>query len=218
MSGSTPMRVLLADDHTLVRAGVRKILDAQPSVTVVEEVANGEEALRVLGAMAVDVLVLDLTMPGLDGFEVLRRAKEMRPELKVLVLTMHADPGYVERAVQGGADGYLLKDSAVNDLVAGIEAVAAGRAYYSPAVQRSLSEIVRGKTGAPRALETLTDREREVLKMVAEGLTTKEIASRLDISIRTVESHRANLMRKLDLRSVARLTQFAIKEGLVESP
>lgn len=218
MTEATPMRVLLADDHTLVRAGVRKILDAQPRVEVVEEVASGDEALRVLGTTPIDVLVLDLTMPGLDGFEVLRRAKESHPDLKVLVLTMHSDPEYVERAVHRGADGYLLKDSAVNDLVAGIEAVASGRAYYSPAVQRSLSEMVRGKSSAPSALDTLTEREREVLKMVAEGLTTKEIASRLDISIRTVESHRANLMRKLDLRSVARLTQFAIKEGLVESP
>lgn len=212
------MRVLLADDHTLVRAGVRKILDAQPGVTVVEEVANGADALRVLKATAIDVLVLDLTMPGLDGFQVLRQAKELNPALKVLVLTMHSDSEYVERAIHGGADGYLLKDSAVSDLVAGLEAVTLGRAYYSPAVQRSLSEMVRGKSATPTALETLTDREREVLKMVAEGLTTKEIAGRLDISIRTVESHRANLMRKLDLRSVARLTQFAIKEGLVDSP
>jgi DNA-binding NarL/FixJ family response regulator len=142
----------------------------------------------------------------------------MKPDLKVLVLTMHADPEYVARAVQSGADGYLLKDSAVTDLVAGIEAVATGRAYYSSAVQRTLSEMARGRAGAPRAIDVLTDREREVLRLVAEGLTTKEIAFRLDISVRTVESHRANLMRKLDLRSVARLTQFAIREGLVDSP
>jgi DNA-binding NarL/FixJ family response regulator len=214
---SEVMRVLLADDHTLVRAGVRKILDGHAGVQVVGEVANGQDALAALGAMPVDVLVLDLTMPGIDGFEVLRRAKDVRPELKVLVLTMHSEPEYVERAIHAGADGYLLKDSAVTDLVAGIEAVASGRAYYSPAVHRALSEMVRGRTHTPRALEALTEREREVLTMVAEGLTTKEIAGRLDISVRTVESHRANLMRKLDLRSVARLTQFAIREGLVDS-
>jgi DNA-binding NarL/FixJ family response regulator len=212
------MQVLLADDHTLVRAGVRKILEAQPGVSVVAEVADGDTALRTLGEREVDVLVLDLTMPGRDSFEVLQRAKELRPELKVLVLTMHADPEYVVRAVQAGADGYLLKDSAVDDLVAGIEAVAAGRAYYSPAVQRTLSEMARGRSGAPRALDVLTDREREVLRLVAQGHTTREIAARLEISVRTVESHRANLMRKLDLRSVARLTQFAIREGLVEPP
>jgi DNA-binding NarL/FixJ family response regulator len=213
-----PLRILLADDHTLVRAGVRKILESQPGLMLVEEVADGNAALRVLREQLVEVLVLDLTMPGLDGFEVLRQAKALVPGLKVLVLTMHSDPEYVERAVHGGADGYLLKDSAVNDLVAGIEAVAGGRAYYSPAVQRSLSEMVRATVKPPGALETLTDREREVLKLVAEGLTTKEIAARLDISARTVESHRANLMRKLDLRSVARLTQFAIREGLVARP
>jgi DNA-binding NarL/FixJ family response regulator len=212
-----PLRVVLADDHTLVRAGVRKILEAEPGVTVVAEVADGDSALRAL-AGEVDVLVLDLTMPGRDGFDVLQRAKATRPELKVLVLTMHADPEYVARAVQAGADGYLLKDSAVDDLVAGIDAVTTGRAYYSPAVQRTLSEMARGRAGAPRALDVLTEREREVLRLVAEGLTTKEIAGRLDISVRTVESHRANLMRKLDLRSVARLTQFAIREGLVEPP
>ena len=212
------LRILLADDHTLVRAGVRKILESQPGLMLVEEVADGDAALRALREQPVDVLVLDLTMPGLDGFEVLERAKALLPGLKVLVLTMHSDPEYVERAVHGGADGYLLKDSAVNDLVAGIEAVAAGRAYYSPAVQRSLSEMVRAIPKPPGALETLTEREREVLKLVAEGLTTKEIAARLDISVRTVESHRANLMRKLDLRSVARLTQFAIREGLVARP
>jgi len=212
------LRILLADDHTLVRAGVRKILESQPGLMLVEEVADGDAALRALREQPVDVLVLDLTMPGLDGFEVLERAKALLPGLKVLVLTMHSDPEYVERAVHGGADGYLLKDSAVNDLVAGIEAVAAGRAYYSPAVQRSLSEMVRATPKPPGALEMLTEREREVLKLVAEGLTTKEIAARLDISVRTVESHRANLMRKLDLRSVARLTQFAIREGLVARP
>jgi len=211
-----PMRVLLADDHTLVRAGVRRILDAQPDVTVVGEVADGEAALRALQAQPVDVLVLDLTMPGLDGFEVLKRAKEMKPELMVLVLTMHSDSEYVARAVHGGADGYLLKDSAVDDLVSGIQAVASGRAYFSPAVQRALTDIARAKVAPPRPLGSLTEREREVLRLVAEGLTTKEIAARLEISVRTVESHRANLMRKLDVRSVARLTQFAIREGLVE--
>lgn len=213
----SPLRVLLADDHTLVREGVRKILETQAGVQVVGEVANGEAALAFLAKHEVDVLVLDLSMPEIDGFEVLRRAKDRNGDLKVLVLTMHSDPGYVERAVQAGADGYLLKDSAVQDLVAGLQALAAGGSYYSAAVQRSLSEIVRGDRPA-RPLETLTDREREVLTLVARGLMTKEIASRLDISARTVETHRANLMRKLDLRSVALLTQFAIREGLVDPP
>jgi len=210
-------RVLLADDHTLVRAGVRKILEAHAGFAVVGEVADGRAAIAALKAQPVDVLVLDLSMPGGDGFEVLRRAKGVQPELKVLVLTMHASAEYVARAVREGADGYLLKDSAVQDLVAAIEAVMAGREYYSPPVQRELSEMVRG-AGAKRRTEPITDREREVLKLVAEGLSTKEIASRLDISTRTVETHRANLMRKLGLHSVARLTQYAIREGLIDAP
>jgi len=214
-------RVLLADDHTLVRAGVRRILETEPDITVVGEAADGEAALRALAAMPVDVLVLDLTMPGRDGLAVLSDAKRLHPDLKVLVLTMHSDPAYVSRAIQEGADGYLLKDSAVQDLVTAVEAVVEGRAYFSPAVQRELSRLARGEaqpSGGPRPLDKLTDREREVLRAVAEGYSTKEIASRFEIGVRTVESHRAAIMRKLGLRSVARLTQFAIREGLIERP
>ena len=212
------VRVLLADDHTLVRAGVRRILESEPSLTVVGEVADGDAALEFVHGNPVDVLVLDLTMPGSDGFVVLRRVKAESPAIKVLVLTMHANAEYVARAVQDGADGYLLKDSAVQDLVGAIEAVQAGRAYYSPAVQRELSELLRAHSAPPRPMDTLTEREREVLRLVAAGLSTKEIASQLDISTRTVETHRANLMRKLNLKSVALLTQFAIREGMVQEP
>jgi DNA-binding NarL/FixJ family response regulator len=213
-TGAT-VRVLLADDHTLVRAGVRRILEAQRPAWTVSEVGDGDAALEALLAAPIDVLVLDLAMPGRDGFGVLERAKAVRPGLKVLVLTMHADPEYVARAVRGGADGYLLKDSAVQDLVAGIESVLEGRAYHSPSVQRALSDLVRAKEAPPRPLDLLTDREREVLRMVAEGHPTKAIAHQLGISARTVETHRANLMRKLDVHSVALLTQLAVREGLV---
>jgi len=213
---SDAARILLADDHTLVRAGVRRILEAQPGLAVVGEVADGDAALEFVQQNDLDVLVLDLTMPGTDGFGVLRRVKALRPHIKVLVLTMHSNAEYVARAVQDGADGYLLKDSAVQDLVAAIEAVRAGRAYYSPPVQRELSELLRAHAAPPRPVDLLTEREREILRLVATGLSTKEIASRLDISTRTVETHRANLMRKLGLKSVALLTQFAIREGLVQ--
>ena len=213
---SDPVRILLADDHPLVRAGVRRILETQPGITVAGEVSDGDAALAFLRADPVDVLVLDLTMPGTDGFEVLRQVKVTLPGMKVLVLTMHADAEYVARAVQDGADGYLLKDSAVQDLVAAIEAVQAGRAYYSPPVQRELSELLRAHSAPPRPMDTLTEREREVVRLVVKGLSTKEIATQLDISTRTVETHRANLMRKLNLKSVALLTQFAIREGLVQ--
>ena len=215
---SDPVRILLADDHPLVRAGVRRILETRPGITVAGEVSNGDAALDFLRADPVDVLVLDLTMPGTDGFEVLRQVKTTLPGMKVLVLTMHADAEYVARAVQDGADGYLLKDSAVQDLVAAIEAVQAGRAYYSPPVQRELSELLRAHAAPPRPMDTLTEREREVVQLVAKGLSTREIAARLEISTRTVETHRANLMRKLNLKSVALLTQFAIREGLVQKP
>jgi DNA-binding NarL/FixJ family response regulator len=215
---NAPIRVVLADDHTLVRAGVRRILDGQPGLTVVGEVADGRAALEAIQTLEPDVLVLDLTMPHMDGFEVLGRARDLKSDLRILVLTMHASPEYVARAIETGADGYLLKDSAVQDLVAAIESVMAGRPYYSPPVQEKLGEIVRNRVETRRLLDELTEREREVLVMVAQGLSTKEIASRFDISGRTVETHRANLMRKLGIKSVARLTQFAIKEGLVGPP
>jgi DNA-binding NarL/FixJ family response regulator len=211
-------RVLLADDHNLVRAGVRKILESRPEVEVVGEVGDGQSALQALETLRADVLVLDLTMPGLDGFEVLKRAKAEHPELRILVLTMHASPEYVARAVREGADGYLLKDSAVQDLVAAIDAVMHGRAYFSPPIQSQLGEILRTERASRSPIRQLTEREREVLRLVAEGLSTKEIAARLTISTRTVETHRAHLMRKLGLRSVARLTQFAIREGILEAP
>jgi len=213
-----PTRVLLADDHPLVRAGVRKVLEAHAGLEVVGEAADGGEALRALGQTEADVLVLDLAMPGSDGFEVLRRARALRPGLKILVLTMHANAEYVARAISLGADGYLLKDSAAQDLVASIEAVVQGRVYHSPAIQRELARMVRDGTTQPGPLVQLTEREREVLRRVAQGLSTREIAAHLGISARTVESHRANLMRKLDLRSVALLTQFAIREVLIDPP
>jgi DNA-binding NarL/FixJ family response regulator len=212
----TPItRVLLADDHTLVRAGVRRILEAHPDFEVVGEVADGDAAVRALTETPVDVLVLDLSMPGRDGLEVLREVRKRWPRLRTIVLTMHTSGEYIARAVREGAYGYLLKDSAVQDLVSAIRAVMEGREYFSPPVQQELARMLREPAGPPRGIELLTDREREVLKLVAQGLPTKEIASRLFISARTVETHRANLMRKLDLHSVAKLTQFAIREGMV---
>lgn len=214
MTSLVRTRVLLADDHNLVRAGVRRILESHPGFEVVGEVADGTAALEALAQTPADVLVLDLSMPGMDGFELLRRARDASPHTKRLVLSMHKDPEYVARAVREGADGYLLKDSAVQDLVSAIEAVQAGRTFHSPEVQRSLSDLVRGGGGGS-PLEELTAREREVLKCIADGLSTRDIAARFDISARTVETHRANLMRKLAVRSVAQLVRLAIREGLV---
>jgi DNA-binding NarL/FixJ family response regulator len=209
-------RVILADDHTLVRAGIRRILESQPQFEVIAEAADGASALEAIHRDAADVLVLDLNMNGLEGIDVLKQVKRSKPELRVVILTMHAGREYVARALAEGADGYLLKDSAVQDLASAIEAVIGGGTFFSPAIQQQMAEIVRD--GHKQGLQGLTDREREVLTLIARGLTTKEIAATLDIGPRTVETHRANLMRKLGVKSVALLTQVAIREGIVPIP
>ena len=209
-------RVILADDHTLVRAGIRRILESQPDIEVVAEAADGTAALDAVERQRADVLVLDLNMNGLEGIEVLRRCKSSHQDLKVIILTMHAGREYVARAIAEGADGYLLKDSAVQDLAAAIAAVISGGTFFSPAIQQQMAEMVRH--GDRQGIQVLTEREREVLTMIARGLSTKEIASALEIGQRTVETHRANLMRKLGVKSVALLTQVAIREGIVPIP
>ena len=189
------VRVLLADDHELVRAGVRKVLESSPGIELVGEASRGDETLAKLAELEPDVLLLDLNMPGGDGFEVLRKARDAAGGARIVVLSLHVQAEYVSRAVREGADGYLSKDLAVQEV---------------------LAKVVR--TGGARPLEKLTPREREVLVGIARGLTSKEIGSQFNISARTVETHRAALMRKLDVRSIALLTQLAIKEGLVEGP
>lgn len=219
MSDSPPadhVRVILADDHTLVRGGIRRILEAQPKFRVIAEAQNGAETIDALARHAADVLVLDLNMNGLEGIDVLRQCKASHPDVKVVILTMHAGREYVSRAINEGADGYLLKDSAVQDLAAAVDAVINGGTYFSPPVQQMMAEMVR--VGSRQGLQGLTDREREVLALIARGLSTKEIASELAIGARTVETHRANLMRKLGVKSVALLTQVAIREGILPIP
>lgn len=210
------VRVLLADDHTLVRAGVRRILESQPGVTVVAEAADGPGALALVAEHEADVLVLDLKMPGLDGIEVLRSVKSSHPALKVVVVTMFEAREYVARAVKLGADAYLLKDSAVQDLTAALDSVMAGRSYFSPAIQAQMAELLRSDGAQVTGGQLLTDREREVLGWLARGLSSREVAQRLDISVRTVETHRANLMHKLGVKSVALLIQVALREGLLD--
>jgi DNA-binding NarL/FixJ family response regulator len=218
LSAGQRTRVILADDHTLVRAGIRRILESQPQFAVVAEAADGAAALDALQRHEADVLVLDLNMNGLEGIDVLRQAKRANAEMRVLILTMHAGREYVSRALAEGADGYLLKDSAVQDLAAAIEAVMGGGTFFSPAIQQQMAEMVREGQGSRQGLQGLTDREREVLTLIARGLSTKEIAAALEIGSRTVETHRANLMRKLGVKSVALLTQVAIREGIVPIP
>jgi two-component system nitrate/nitrite response regulator NarL len=207
------VRVLLADDHELVRAGVRRVLETAGGMTVVGEASRGDEALLLMEQLEPDLLLLDLHMPGGDGFEVLRKARDAGGGTRILVLSLHVQAEYVARAVREGADGYLSKDLAVQDLAEAIRSVMAGRPYYSAPAAEALSQAVRGDASP---LERLTPREREVLVGIARGLTSKEIAAEFDISSRTIETHRAALMRKLELRSIALLTQLAIREGLVE--
>lgn len=215
---SRRVRVLLADDHTLVRGGIRRILEGQPGVEVLAEAADGTAAVALVQEHAdADVLVLDLKMPGADGIEVLLAAKALRPALKVVVLTMHDGREYVMRAVRGGANAYLLKDSAVQDLATAIDAVMDGRSYFSPAIQHLLAGAVRGD-GAASAATALTTREHEVLRWLARGHSSKDVARELDISVRTVETHRANIMHKLGVKSVARLLHVALRDGLIDAP
>ena len=214
--GVTPLRVLLVDDQPLVRAGVRRVLDAEADLRVVGEASDGLEALAQLDREIVDVVVLDLSMEGIDGFGVLRALRARPTSPRVLVLSLHDDPGYVARAVREGADGYILKDTAVQELARAIRAVTSGAGFYSPGAQDALHEAMRGPTTEP--FERLTPREVDVLRAVAEGKPSKAIASELGIGVRTVETHRANLMRKLELKSVAELTRFAMSQGLIPPP
>lgn len=214
---SRRLRVLLADDHTLVRAGIRRILEGQPDIEVVAEADDGAAALDRMRTAEPDIAVLDLKMPGSE-LDLVRAAKALRPAMKVIVLTMHAGPEYVARAVRGGADAYLLKDSAVQDLVAAVEAVAAGRSYFSPSIQQQLAGLLRTGSAAVPGRPALTDREREVLTWLARGLSSRQVADELAISVRTVETHRSNLMHKLGVKSVALLIQVAIRDGILEQP
>lgn len=212
------IRVILADDHTLVRAGIRRILESQPRFTVVAEAQSGSETVAALQQHAADtdVLVLDLNMVGLEGIDLLRYTKSTYPHVKVVILTMHAGREYVARALAEGADGYLLKDSAVQDLAAALDAVMSGGTFFSPSIHHTMAELAR--SGPRQGLQGLTEREREVLVLIARGLSTKDIANTLSIGARTVETHRANLMRKLGVKSVALLTQVAIREGILPIP
>ncbi len=212
MSGARSIRVLLADDHALVRSGVRSVLESAGGIEVVGEAGRGDETLEMLAKLEPDVLLLDLNMPGGDGFGVLRQARDTAGGVRIVVLTLHVQPEYIARALREGADGYLSKDLAVQELPEAIADVMAGRPHFGAQVQEMMAKLVR--TGDDTATK-LTPREREVWKGIAEGLTSKEIGARYDISVRTVESHRASLMRKLDVRSIAMLTQLAIREGLL---
>jgi DNA-binding NarL/FixJ family response regulator len=210
-----PIRVLVADDHMIVRTGIRHILEGQAEFEVVGEAASGEQALELTPRLKPDVVLLDISMPGPSGLQITERLRATSPGTRVLILSMYDNAEYVLQSVRAGAHGYLLKDTAATELRDAVRTVCRGESYFSPPVATRLTAAVRGEESHP-GLEQLTGREREVLLGIARGQTNKEIAGELGISHRTVETHRESLMRKLKLRSVAELTRFALSAGLVK--
>ena len=211
-----PIRVLLADDHDLFRAGLRVLLQDLGGFEVVAEAGDGREALRLVGELRPDVVLMDLMMPGLNGLEATARVAREYPAVRVLVLSMNAAEEFVLPAVRAGASGYVLKNARPAELEQAIRAVARGETYLTPAVSGHLIDDYRRRTaGEADSLEKLTPRQREVLQLVAEGHSTKEIARRLGVSVKTVETYRSQLMDALDIRDIAGLTRYAIRKGLV---
>ena len=211
-------RLLLADDHTVVRQGLRKLLEERPDWEVIAEAGDGREAVRLAEQHRPDVAILDVAMPLLNGIETTRQITKRVPGTRVLVLSMHADEAYVTQILQAGATGYLLKDSADVDLLKAVGEVAQGRSFFSPAIARvMLDDYVRqlADRGVTDRYESLSEREREIFHLVAEAKTNKEIAALLNVSPSTVETHRAHIMEKLDLHSAAEIVLYAVRRGVI---
>ena len=208
-----PIRILLADDHTVVRDGLRALLEREPDLTVVAEAADGRESLRLAEAELPDVVVMDLAMPNLNGMEATRRIVESNPSIGVVILSMHQDESYVLGSLKAGANGYLLKDSMRSEVVEAIRAVAQGRSFLTRILQEDYVTRME-RHGVEDRYELLSDREREVLQVIAEGHSNKEAANLLNISLRTVETHRAHILQKLDLHSIPELILFAVRKGI----
>jgi DNA-binding NarL/FixJ family response regulator len=210
--------ILLAEDHTILRDGIRALLDVTDDLQVVGEVSDGREAIRAAGTFRPDLIILDLSMPGMSGLHAIKEIKRLSPGTKVVVLTVHSEEEYIVAALQKGADAYVLKDASSHELLLALRNALKGRPYISPGIT---DKVISGyleskKTGGPKSSwDALTERERQVLKLIAEGKTTKEIADYLYISVKTAEKHRANLMKKLDLHNTAALTAYAMEKGLV---
>lgn len=212
------VRIVLADDHTVIRAGLRRILEANPEFSVVGEASNGREAVALVEALTPDVIVMDVGMPILSGNEAAAQIHDRLPSTAIVMLSMHSDETYVLRALRSGARAYLLKDAAESDLLQAIQAVMDGKSYFSPAVSKVLLQDYMRKlqrTGAEDSYDLLSLREREVLQLVAEGKSTKEVAGLLNLSEYTVETHRANVMKKLGLHGLAEMILYAVRKGLI---
>ena len=212
------IRILLADDHNVMRRGLRLLLESQPEFEVVAEAADGKQAVEQALAVRPDVVVMDIAMPLLNGTEAAQRITESLPGTALVILSMHSDEGYVLRALKAGARGYLLKDSAEGDLIQAIKIVNQGKAFFSPEISRMMAEdYVREirTRGLADSYELLTPREREILQLLSEGRSNKDIASMLNLSLYTVETHRRNLQEKLNLHSLAELILYSVRKGLI---
>ena len=215
----SPYEIVIAEDHTILRQGLRALLSSDPDFEVVGEAEDGRAAIRSVETLSPDLLLMDLSMPRMTGMEAITEIKKGSPATKIVVLTVHKGEEYVLSALKAGADGYVLKDAGRDELVAAVKNVLAGKRYLSPDISE---KVIGGYLEGRRAFkgqtpwDTLTQREREILKLIAEGYKNKEIAEQLFISLKTVEKHRSNLMRKLDLHNTAALTTFAMEKGIIE--
>jgi two-component system, NarL family, response regulator NreC len=212
------IRVLLADDHIIMRKGLRLLLERQPNITVVGEASDGRECVELAQAEKPDVVVMDLAMPNLNGIEAARQIVMQNPDIAVAVLSMHSDESYVIRALKAGARAYLLKDSAESDLIGAIKALSDGKSFFSPAISRLLVEDYMhalARKGGEDSYELLTTREREILQLLAEGKSNKEVANMLNLSLYTVETHRTHILQKLNLHTVPELILYAVRKGII---
>ncbi len=211
-----PIRVILVDDHSLVRAGIRALLQQVEGVTVVGEAGNGEEALQTVAAHTPDIVLMDITMPGMSGLEATARIVRDFPGVRVIILSMHTEQEYVLQAIRAGAVGYLLKGAHVPELEMALAAVVNGETYLSPTASKHvMAEVVENAGSAPSSFEQLSPRQRQVLQLIAEGNSRKQIALQLNVSVKTVDTHRAQLMENLHIQDVAGLVRYAIRVGLI---
>jgi DNA-binding NarL/FixJ family response regulator len=208
---------LIADDHGIVREGLRRLLESEPDIRVCAEACDGSEALELVEKHQPDVVILDITMPRLGGLETLQRLRAELPGVKVILLSMHGDPTFIQSAIALGVDGYILKDGLAGEVIAAVRAVMSGGSYFSPPVAREIVDQARApRREGSEPFTTLSTREREVLRLIAQGMSAKEIAGLLGISTKTVEAHRTSLMRKLGARKATELVRYALRKGLVE--